>query len=132
MGRMMLTGAFLAEQAGVMDNKLQVWGGVLETWTLGPDRRAFMTLVVILQNRSDNAGWRIDVEVGTPNGGTMSLPSITRENIALDPDGSENLFVLVPLPVQFEVDGRHTFILTPSEHPETAVTVPLRVLSAQG
>jgi hypothetical protein len=61
--RMFVTGAFFAEQAAVVDSKLQVWGGVISRLELGLGRVAVLTLVVLTQAESDNSDRRIAIEV---------------------------------------------------------------------
>jgi hypothetical protein len=43
----MVRGAFLAEAAATVDNKLNVQGGVLSKYTVGPDRLARFVLAAL-------------------------------------------------------------------------------------
>lgn len=52
---MIITGAFLADNAAVVDGKLHVWGGVLDHGTVGEDRKLFLSLVVLTQGESDES-----------------------------------------------------------------------------
>ena len=61
-----ITGAFLAESASVVDNKLNVSGGVLSGFRLGPDRQAKFVLVVLTQVETDSALRRVEVEIMPP------------------------------------------------------------------
>ncbi|MDT5260855.1 MAG: hypothetical protein QOD10_5935 [Mycobacterium sp.] len=63
----MLSGAFLAEAAASVDNKLNVQGGVLSRFTVGPDRLARFMLVV----HDDDSDRRVDVEITPP---TLDAP----------------------------------------------------------
>jgi hypothetical protein len=66
----MLSGAFLAEAAATVDNKLNVQGGVLSRFTVGPDRLAQFMLVVLTQP-DDDSDRRVDVEITPP---TLDAP----------------------------------------------------------
>jgi len=90
----MVTGAFLAEAAATVDNKLNVSGGVLSRYMVGPDRRVGVALVVLIRaepepdgaDDADDAGgtdntdaadddrW-VDVEIKPP---TLDDPLRTR------------------------------------------------------
>jgi hypothetical protein len=61
-----VTGAFLAEAAATVDNKLNVQGGVLSKFTVGPERLARFVLVVLTQPDGDDSNRRIDVEIKPP------------------------------------------------------------------
>jgi hypothetical protein len=50
----MVTGAFLAEAAATVDNKLNVSGGVLARYGVGPDRRVGVALVVLIRPEPDS------------------------------------------------------------------------------
>jgi hypothetical protein len=62
----MVSGAFLAEAAATVDNKLNVQGGVLSKFTVGPDRFARFVLVVLTQPDDDDSDRRVDVEIKPP------------------------------------------------------------------
>lgn len=64
---MILTGAFLADAAAVVDNKLNVSGGVLSRFGLGPDRSARFVLVVLTQADPGNEDRVVKVEMRPPN-----------------------------------------------------------------
>jgi len=66
-----LTGAFLAEAAATVDNKLNVQGGVLSKFTVGPDRYARFVLVVLTVPESEDSDRRVDVELKPP---TLDAP----------------------------------------------------------
>lgn len=63
----MLTGAFLAEAAMALDNKLNVSGGVLSRFAIGPDRSTRFVLVVLTQAETGNSDRRVEVELRPPN-----------------------------------------------------------------
>ena len=65
-----LTGAFLAEAATTLDNKLNVSGGVLSRFVVGPDRWVRLVLVVLTRgdssaDGSDSGRW-VDIEIKPP------------------------------------------------------------------
>ena len=62
----MLGGAFLAEAAATVDNKLNVQGGVVSRFSVGPDRLARFVLVVLTQPDGDDSDRRIDVTITSP------------------------------------------------------------------
>ena len=64
---MIITGAFLAEAAATVDNKLNVSGGVVSRFAVGPDRLARFMLVVLTQGGADDSDRRIDVEIKPPS-----------------------------------------------------------------
>ena len=62
-----MTGAFLAEAAATVDNKLNVQGGVLSRYTVGPDRWAqFMLVVLTRADGEDSDARRVTVEIRPP------------------------------------------------------------------
>jgi hypothetical protein len=62
-----VTGAFLAEAAATVDNQLNVQGGVLSKFTVGPDRSARFVLVVLTKpDDDDDSDRRVDVEIRPP------------------------------------------------------------------
>jgi hypothetical protein len=63
-----VTGAFLAEAASAVDNKLNVTGGVLSRVAVGPDRSARFVLVVLTQAETGNSDNRVEVEIRPPTG----------------------------------------------------------------
>src|ERR1700745_787509 len=65
---MIVTGAFLAEAASVVDNKLNVMGGVLSGYVGGPDRVAQFLRVVLTQAETGSPDRKIDVEIWPPTG----------------------------------------------------------------
>ena len=71
---MILSGAFLAEAAATVDNKLNVQGGVLSRYAVGPDRLARFVLVVLTLPDDDDSDPRVDVEITPP---TLDAPMRT-------------------------------------------------------
>ena len=119
---MIVTGAFLAEAAASVDNKLHVWGGVLDACQVGPDRLAKVTLVVLTQAEAGDSAAKVDVEIIPPSGDSVKLQ--------LDvPEGSlsgENGFAYFHLGIPAEADGRYVLLVTSGGG---AVSLPLGVHS---
>jgi hypothetical protein len=61
-----LSGAFLAEAAATVDNKLNVSGGVLSKFTVGPDRCAQLVLVVLTRADDHESDRFVDVDIKPP------------------------------------------------------------------
>ncbi|MGV2585080.1 UNVERIFIED_CONTAM: hypothetical protein K7Z70_23100 [Mycobacterium avium subsp. hominissuis] len=118
----MVTGAFLAERAAVVDGALHVWGGVLSVWAVHPQNRwAEFALVVLIQAQTGETAGGIRVEVISPDGGPSQV--LTRDY----PDefaGGEVGFAIFPLPLHLDVDGR--FVLMVSSGGGT-ISLPLTV-----
>jgi hypothetical protein len=69
---MRISGAFLAEKVEVMNNKLNVKGGVISNYNVGRDRVAHFNIVVLTQGGTgdtDEIDRLVVVEVVPPNGG---------------------------------------------------------------
>lgn len=100
----MIVGAFLAEAASVVDNKLNVSGGVLYRFAVDPDRSAQFLLVVLTQAETDDPDRRVDVEVWPPTGddahhiefelpeaaGYHQHPTAVDGQVYLDPEDGES------------------------------------------
>ena len=89
---MIVTGLFLAEKATVIDGKLHVWGGVLDYWTVGADRIAEFGLVILVQAEPGDTDWTIGLELRSPNGAAVDLPSAS----CPDAEAGENRFACPP------------------------------------
>lgn len=118
---MIVTGAFLAEAASVAEGKLYVLGGVLTSWTVGPDRMVSPVLVVLTQSEENDAQTTLPVEVrmGTdPNVMHLDLPipEVTRT-------GTDAGFFLTGIRMQLPADGRYVFLV------DGTVSLPLLVKS---
>jgi hypothetical protein len=71
LGSVRISGAFLAEKTSAVANKLNVEGGVISRYKVGPDRVAKFDIVVLTQadNNTDGADRLVVIEVLPPNGG---------------------------------------------------------------
>jgi hypothetical protein len=118
-----LTGAFLAEQAATVDNKLNVAGGVLSKYTVGPDRSASFLLVVLTRADSDNFGddRRVEVELMPPTG---DAPVHRRFEVPEASIGEFPGFAFFGIDVNLPVDGRWVVVVTGGNE---AITLPLLV-----
>ena len=118
---MIVTGALLAQSADVVDNKLDIKGGVVDSFHAGADRRAWVTLVVLIKPELLDLGPTIDVTITAPQGDTKDLNlEVPRSSL-----GGEVGFVLYPLVVPVPVNGR--YVLTVSALGGGSVTLPLKV-----
>jgi hypothetical protein len=117
-----LTGAFLAEQAATIDNKLSVAGGVLSKYTVGPDRSASFVLVVLTRADSDNSDdRRVEVELLPPTG---DAPVQRRFEVPAASIGEFPGFAFFGIDVNLPVDGRWVIVVTGGTE---AITLPLLV-----
>ncbi|OQZ89979.1 hypothetical protein BST11_14790 [Mycobacterium alsense] len=105
---MIVTGAFLAEAASVVDNKLCVTGGVLSRFVVGPDREARFLLVVLTQSESDDSGARVRVEIWPPTGEEPLRLAYEMPGQAMV---GEIGFAYFPVEVTLPVDGRWVIVV---------------------
>jgi hypothetical protein len=117
----MITGAFVAEAAAAVDNKLNVSGGVVSRFAVGPDRFARFVLVVLTESEPDDSDRRIDVEIRPPNDDEpirmdFELPTVS---VAELPG-----FAFFDIQIQLPVDGRWVLVVTGGTG---AVSLPLLV-----
>jgi hypothetical protein len=123
-GGMIVAGAFLAEAASVTDNKLNVTGGVLSRYLVGPDRLARFVLVVLTQTETDNPDRRLDVEIRFPDNDeplrfAFEVPAAAVAN--------EIGFAYFPVEVRLPADGRWVIVVSGGSG---AVSLPLVVTGA--
>lgn len=105
---MIVTGAFLAEAAEVVDNKLDVRGGVLSRFVVGPDRFATFLLVVLTQSDADDGDGRVDVEIWPPTG---NKPLQVAFELPPAATVGEIGFAFFPVSVAMPVDGRWVIVV---------------------
>jgi hypothetical protein len=116
-----ITGAFLAEAASAVDNKLTVSGGVLSRFAVAGDRAAAFVLVVLHQTETDDPDLRVDVEIRPPTGDEP----LHREYELPDSASSGEIgFAFFPIEVKLPVDGRWLIVVTGGPG---KVTLPLLV-----
>ncbi len=104
-----ITGAFLAEAASAVDNKLVVSGGVLSGFMVGPDRVARFVLVVLTQAETDCPVRKVEVEVRPP---TDDEPLTIEFELPEAAAGGEIGFAYFNIEVRMPVNGRWVFLVT--------------------
>jgi hypothetical protein len=104
-----VTGAFLAEAASVVDNKLTVAGGVLSKYLVGPDRSAEFVLVVLIQTETDAPDRRVDVEIRPPTGDD---PLHLQYEVPEAAVTAEIGFAFFPVAARLPFDGRWVIVVT--------------------
>jgi hypothetical protein len=104
-----ITGAFLAEAASVVDNKLCVSGGVLSGFRVGPDRIARFMLVVLTQAETDCPVRQIDLEIRPP---TDDEPLTIAYELPEAAAGGEIGFAFFGIEVRLPANGRWVFVVT--------------------
>lgn len=119
---MIVTGALLAESADVVNNKLNITGGVVDTYRAGPDRIAQATLVVLIQPEPFDKTPNIDLRITDPSGEAREI----QLEVPASSMGGEIGFVCYPLGVPVPADGR--YLLSVSSH-GGFVSLPLKVSS---
>ena len=105
----MITGVFLAESASVVHNKLNVVGGVLSRYMVGPDRKARFVLVVLTQAETDSPVRIVDVEIRPP---TDDEPLNIECELPDAAAGGEIGFAFFEIEVRLPSNGRWVFLVT--------------------
>ncbi len=117
----MITGAFLAEAASVVDNKLTVTGGALAGFRVAADRVAQFVLVVLTQVETDSPVRLIELEIHPPTDGkTLTIDYELPEAAA----GAEIGFAYFDIEVRLPINGRWVFVVTGGAG---TVSLPLEV-----
>lgn len=119
---MKITGALLAESASVVDNKLNIQGGVVDSFRAGPDRLAKATLVVLTRPDPLDRTATIQLTLTTPAGESQESTFDVPESSL----GGEIGFAYYSLRIPVPTDGR--YVLTVSAQAGSA-TLPLKVFS---
>jgi hypothetical protein len=123
-GGVIVAGAFLAEGASVVDNKLNVTGGVLYRFLAGPDRSAQFVLVVLTQTETDNPDRRLDVEIRPPTDDEPLRLTVEVPEAAVH---AEIGFAYFSVEVTLPVDGRWVIVVSGGSG---AISLPLMVSGA--
>jgi hypothetical protein len=118
-----LTGAFLAEAAATVDNKLNVQGGVVSKFTVGPERLARFVLVVLTQPDSEDSDRRVDVEIKPPTLGAPQYKWFEAPEAAV---GEFPGFAFFEIDARLPTDGRWVIDVTCGD---STVSLPLVVSS---
>lgn len=117
-----LTGAFLADAAAAVDNKLNVSGGVLSRFALGPDRSARFVLVVLTQAEPGNTERQVEIEMRPPtdDGEPIKLQFEVPESAVAEFPG----FAFFELQLQLPVNGRWVLVVSGGSG---AISLPILV-----
>ena len=118
-----MTGAFLAEAAATVDNKLNVQGGVLSRYTVGPDRWAQFMLVVLTRADGEDSDARVTVEIRPP---TLEKPLERQFEVPEASIGEFPGFAFFDLAVNLPSDGRWVIVVNGGTD---VVSLPLQVSS---
>lgn len=113
----------MAEAAATVDNKLNVQGGVLARFTVGPDRSARFVLVVLTRADAENSDRRIDVEIMPP---TLDEAQHLRFEVPEASLGEFPGFAFFEIAVNLPFDGRWMIVVNGGGE---AVSLPLVVSS---
>lgn len=122
LGPVKVTGALLAEDASVVDGKLNVRGGFLRHFQVGPDRTAVMTLIVFTEFEDRDTAPKVTLGLVKPCGDAqeeqidMPVPSMA--------PGGEVGFAFWPILIPVEADGKY---LLEVRGDEGVVSLPLTV-----
>lgn len=133
---MQITGAFLAEHAEIVDQKLRVVGGVLDSITVprvglydehGQARRASYYIVTLMQATPDDDGkpYRLKTEFVDPDRNTHLL---TDNEIAFEAKYGENRFYVSQLNMAAPYGGRVALLQSIDDGEPVAIPVELRVV----
>jgi hypothetical protein len=104
-----ITGAFIAESASVVDSKLNVTGGVLSRFVVDVDRLAELLLVVLTQAETDSPDRLVNIEIRPPSGGDPQYLEFELPEAAA---GGEIGFAFFRIEVILPIDGRWVIVVT--------------------
>jgi len=104
-----IVGAFLAEEASVVNNKLAVSGGVLYRFALEEDRSAQFLLVLLTQAETDSPVRHVEVEIRPP---TDDEPLVIEYELPEGAIAAEVGFAIFPIDVIMPVNGRWVIVVT--------------------
>jgi hypothetical protein len=106
---MTVTWAFLAESAATVDNKLNVSGGVLSRYTVGPKRTARFVLVLMTEADTENPERQVNVEFRPPTFDEPVRKQFEVPEVAL---GKFPGFAFFDIDVNLPVDGRWLILVS--------------------
>ncbi|UXA17590.1 hypothetical protein [Mycobacterium sp. SMC-4] len=118
---MIVTGALLAESASVVDNKLNVAGGVVDRYQIGPDRMVPVTLVVLTKPQPFDKAPSVDLTITDPSGASRAVKIDVPESSL----GGEIGFFCLPLSFPAPISGR--YVLTVRSQ-SSVIDLPLNVI----
>jgi hypothetical protein len=120
-----VTGALLADRAASVDNKLHVWGGVLDRCEVGPDRVARFVLVVLTQTEAADRHAdppKVEVEIIRPSGESQTMQLAVPKAVLGGENGFATFYLAIPAPT----DGRYVLVVTVGSH---HISLPLTLYS---
>ena len=100
---MRISGAFLAEKTEAVANKLDVQGGVIAKYKVGPDRTAQFDIVVLTQGDDGGADRLIVIEVSPPD---LGEPLHMHRELPMNLTGADVGFACFQLKLTFNLNGR--------------------------
>ncbi|QGJ87281.1 hypothetical protein SEA_WOCKET_35 [Gordonia phage Wocket] len=121
---MLITGLLIAEHAETVDKKINIYGGILDTWGIHPESMTGQfELVILLQASIEDEGrdYELSIEVLDPDGEVLGRIDRT---ITADRGDGENRGIHQTIRTTFRRPGRHVFIVTADG---TTATVPLTI-----
>lgn len=133
---MQITGAFLAQDAQIVDNKLNVTGGVLDWIEVpraghlndkGEMAAAVYSLVTLMQAGPDDhqKPYRMTTEMVDPGGNKHVVADVT---IAAGTHSGENRFLVSQVRITSEKNGRMVLIQTIDGGDSISIPVTLRIV----
>lgn len=120
-GPMIVTGALLAESASVVDNKLEVTGGVVSAYRRGEGPTVPVTLVVLTRSQAFDKAPKVILTVEGPSGDSTIVELDVPDSCL----GGEIGFFCAPMRIPVPVDGRYVFSI-PGQG--GAIELPLNVV----
>ncbi|MFZ0906795.1 MAG: hypothetical protein WAN71_23570 [Mycobacterium sp.] len=100
---MRISGAFLAEKTEAFNNKLNVQGGVISKYKVGPDRTAQFDIVVLTQGDTGGTDRLVVIEVSPPDGGQ---PLHMHRELPANLTNADTGFACFQFQLTFNVNGR--------------------------
>ena len=118
---MKISGAFLAEKVEAVSNKLNVQGGVISNYQVGPDRVAQFDIVVLTRGDTGGADRLVVVEVTPPDGGE---PLHMHRELPANLANADVGFACFRFRLKFNLNGRWLITMTGAAG---AISLPLTV-----
>ena len=121
---MRISGAFLAEKVDAVNNKLNVTGGVISNYKVGPDRVAQFHIVVLTQGDAESSAGAdrlVVIEVSPPKGGE---PLHMHRELPANLANADVGFACFKFRLTLNLNGRWVVAMS---GPAGAVSLPLTV-----
>lgn len=117
---MIVTGALIAESASVVDNKLNIQGGVVSAYRTGTERLARVMLITLIKSEPGETSATVDVSITPPTGEATAAQFPVPESSL----GGEVGFITAPLLFEVPDDGRYVISVSSAD---SSVQLPLNV-----